>query len=443
MTGTILRRTFAGAVSALAFNTNQASAVDAKPALLGGQPVRPRSKHFPAWPQVHPQDETPWLEVFRSGRWWRKEGHFVRDFEKTWAQRVGARHCLAIANGTSALIASLHAVDVGPKDEVIVGPYTFIATVNAILAHYALPVFVDTDPDSAMIDAAKIEAAITPQTRCILPIHLGGNMADMDRIMDISKRRNVAVVEDACQAVGAEWRGRKAATIGHLGCFSFHKLKNLSGGEAGAVVTNDDALFQRAYGFHSHYRTPDENSADPKLCRNGINLRMSEFQAAAMMAQMGRLEDQAKARDENAAYLSKMLREQPGVAPAKMYAGCSRNGYHLYMMRYNKEAMSGLPRERFIEAVRAEGIPIGAGYPPLNKQPFLENTLNSRAFRTVYSKQDIDRWRERNHCPANDQLCQEGLWFAHTVLLGSHGDMEDIIAAIRKVQRQASSLKRI
>ena len=442
MMAVMLRRTFAAAASALAVRGGQAGGIEGKAALLGGQPVRSQSSRFPAWPQVRTEDEAGWLEVFRSGRWWRKEGHFVRDFEKTWAERVNARHCLAIANGTSALMAALHAVDAGPKDEVIVGPYTFIATVNAILAHYALPVFVDTDPESAMIDAGKIEAAITPHTRCILPVHLGGNMADMDRIMQISKRRGVPVVEDACQAVGAEWRGRAAATIGHLGCYSFHKLKNLSGGEAGALVTNDDALFRRAYGFHSHYRTPDENAADPKLCRNGINLRISEFQAAAMMAQIQRLEAQARTRDRNAAHLSEMLREVPGVVPAKMYEGCTRNGYHLFMMRYNAEAMRGLPRERFIEAVRAEGVPISAGYSPLNKHPFLENTLNSRTFRAVYSKQEIDRWRERIHCPANDRLCQEGLWFAHTVLLGSRRDMEDIVAAIRKVQRNAEALRR-
>jgi dTDP-4-amino-4,6-dideoxygalactose transaminase len=428
--------------SGVALRAGQATGGEGRLALLGGEPVRSRSRRFPGWPEVRPEDETGWLEVFRSGRWWRKEGHFVRDFEKNWSARVGARHCLGIANGTSALLAALHAVDVGPKDEVIVGPYTFIATVNAILAHYALPVFVDTDPESAMIDAAKIEAAITPQTRCILPVHLGGNMADMDRIMDISKRRNIAVVEDACQAVGAEWRGRKAATIGHLGCFSFHKLKNLSGGEAGAVVTSDDALFGRAYGFHSHYRTPDENGADSKLCRNGINLRMSEFQAAAMMAQLGRLEGQAKTRDRNASYLSEMLNQTPGVTPARMYPGCTRNGYHLYMMRYDAEAMSGLPRARFIEAVRAEGIPIAAGYSPLNKDPFLENTLNSRAYRAVYSKQEIDRWRERNQCPANDRLCAEGLWLAHNILLGSRSDMEDIAAAVRKVQRNADALRK-
>jgi dTDP-4-amino-4,6-dideoxygalactose transaminase len=438
----MLRRTFASAVSALAVHAGDVTNVDGRPALLGGQPVRSRSSRFPGWPQVGPADEKGWLEVFRSGRWWRKEGHFVRDFENAWAARVGARHCLAIANGTSALLASLHAVDVGPKDEVIVGPYTFIATINAILGHYALPVFVDTDPESAMIDAGKIEAAITPQTRCILPIHLGGNMADMDRIMEISRRRNVPVVEDACQAVGAEWRGRKAATIGDLGCYSFHKLKNLSGGEAGAVVSNNEALFRRAYGFHSHYRTPDENNPDAKLCLNGINLRMSEFQAAAMMAQIDRLEEQAKTRDRNAAYLTKMLREKPGVAPATMYAGCTRNGYHLYMMRYQAEAMSGLTRDRFIEAVRAEGVPIAAGYSALNRHPFLENTLNSRPFRAVYSKKEIDHWRERNACPANDRFCEEGLWFAHTVLLGTQRDMEEIVAAIRKVQRNADALKK-
>jgi dTDP-4-amino-4,6-dideoxygalactose transaminase len=126
-----------------------------------------------------------------------------------------------------------------------------------------------------------------------------------------------------------------------------------------------------------------------------------------------------------------------------MYPGCTRNGYHVYMMRYDAEAMSGLPRERFIEAIRAEGIPISAGYTPLNRHPFLENTLNSRTFRAVYSQEDIARWRERNQCPANDRLCKEGLGFAHSVLLGSRRDMEDIVAAIRKVQRNADALKKV
>ncbi|MBI4877617.1 MAG: DegT/DnrJ/EryC1/StrS family aminotransferase, partial [Acidobacteria bacterium] len=334
-------------------------------------------------------------------------------------------------------------LEVGPKDEVLVGPYTFIATINAILAQYALPVFVDTDPDSMMIDARKIEAAITPRTRCIMPIHLGGNMADMDAILEISKRRNIPVIEDACQAHLSEWRKKAASTLGQLGCFSFQKFKNLPGGEAGAVVTNDDKLYLHAYGFHSHYRSPDENSADPAICRNGINLRMAEFQAALLLAQMQRLEEQARTREQNAAYLTGLLREAPGVAPAKVYAGCTRNAFHLYMLRYDREAFAGLSRERFLAAVRAEGIPLAAGYGTLNKDPFLENTLNSRTYRAIYTTAEIARWRERNHCPANDRLAQDGMWLGQSILLGDKADMEDIALAVRKVRKNAEAVKRM
>jgi dTDP-4-amino-4,6-dideoxygalactose transaminase len=434
----LLRRTFVGAASALALRPAPGGGSNERPALLGGDPVR--SKPFPSWPQTLPQDEKSWLDVLRACKWWRKEGRYVREFEKAWAGRMGARYCVATANGTGALMASLHALEVGPKDEVLVGPYTFIATINAILAHYALPVFVDTDPESMMMDAARIEAAITPRTRCIMPIHLGGNMADMDRILEISKKRGVPVIEDACQAHLSEWRHRKASTLGSLGCFSFQKFKNLAGGEAGAVVTNDESLYRRAYGFHSHYRTPDEGPHDP-AGGNGINLRMAEFQAAVLMAQLARLEDQARTREQNAAYLTGLLRETPAVAPAKMYAGCTRNAYHLYMMRYDPEAFAGLSRARFVEAVRAEGIPISPGYGPLNREPFLENTLNSRTYRSVYTAGEIAGWRERNHCPANDRLCQEGLWLGQSTLLGSRRDMEDIATAIRKVYRHREALK--
>jgi dTDP-4-amino-4,6-dideoxygalactose transaminase len=433
----LLRRSFVGVTSAFALRAAPGSETTDRPALLGGDPVR--SKRYPSWPRSFPEDEKSWLEALRACKWWRKEGHFVRDFETAWADRMGARHCIATANGTGALMASLHALEVGPKDEVLVGPYTFIATINAILAHYALPVFVDTDPESAMIDARRIEAAITPRTRAILPIHLGGNVADMDRILEISRRRNVPVIEDACQAHLSEWRGKKVSTLGSLGCFSFQKFKNLPGGEAGAVITNDESLYRRAYGFHSHYRTPDEGPADPAASRNGINLRMAEFQAAVLMAQLARLEQQARTREQNAARLTDLLRDVPGVTPARMYDGCTRNAFHLYMLRYDAQ-VTGLSRERFLQAVRAEGIPISAGYGPLNQDPFLENTLNSRPYRAVYTPREIAGWRERNHCPANDRLCREGMWIGQSALLGDQRDMEDIATAMRKVQRHASAL---
>ncbi len=411
-----------------------------RPALLGGDPVR--RKKFPSWPQVRPEDEASWLDVLRACKWWRKQGHYVRDFEKAWAGRMGARYCLATANGTSALMASLSALEVGPKDEVLVTPYTFIATINAILAMYALPVFVDTDPETLMIDAGKIEAAITPRTRCILPVHIGGNVADMDTIRAISRKHNIPVVEDACQAHLAEWRHRKVSTLGALGCFSFQKYKNLPGGEGGAVMTNDEALYRHAYGFHSHYRTPQEGPADAKQCRNGLNLRMAEFQAALLLEQMKRIDDNAARRDRNAATLDRLLEDVPGISPVKRYPGCTRNAYHMYMMRYAPGAFGGLASDRFAAALRAEGIPVSTGYQPLNKHPFLENTLNSRTFRAIYTREEISRWRERNHCPVNDQVCRQTLWLSQPILLGETSDMEDIALAMRKLQRHAEQLRR-
>lgn len=438
----LLRRTFFGVGAAVAVRPAPGQSTSERPALLGGNPVR--KARFPSWPLSTPEDEQTWLDVLRACKWWRKEGHYVRDFEKAWAELLGARYCVATANGTGALMASLHAVEAGPKDEVIVSPYTFIATINAILAQYALPVFVDTDPETMVIDAGKIEAAITPRTRCIMPVHLGGNVADMDRILEISKRRNIPVIEDACQAHLSEWRNKKVSTLGALGCFSFQKFKNLAGGEAGALVTNDESLYRHAYGFHSHYRTPtNEGPADPAVARNGINLRMAEFQGALLVAQLKRLEAQAKTREQNAAHLSGLLGETPGVVPAKMYPGCTRNGYHIFMMRYDADAFSGLPRARFLQAVRAEGIPMSPGYGPLNRDPFLENTFKSRTYKAIYTKEEIDNWRERNsQFPGNDRVCREGVWLGQSVLLGSKRDMEEIATAVRKVYRNAEALKK-
>lgn len=434
------RRGLLGVGAAVLFGKKPGRTSDARPAILGGEPVR--RKPFPSWPQVNELDERNWLQALRECKWWRREGHFVDEFERAWASTLGVNHCIATANGTGALMAALEALEVGPKDEVIVGPYTFIATVNAILARYALPVFVDTDPETMLIDPDKIEAAITPRTRCILPVHIGGNVADMDRILEIAKRRNIPVLEDACQAHLAEWRGRKVGGLGQLGAFSFQKFKNVPGGEGGAVVTNDRQLYLHAYGFHSHYRSPGENAPDLAICRNGINLRMPEFQAALLLAQLTRSEQYARKREANARYLTELLAEIPGIRPARMYPGCTRNAYHMYMMRYEPEHFEGLSREMFIRALRAEGIPVSNGYGPLNRHPFLEHTLNSRMFRSIYTEQELRQWRERNHCPENDRLCEQGLWFSQPVLLAEQSDMEDIALAIQKIRRYAGELAR-
>jgi len=439
MHGDLTRRKLLGAASTGLFVTQAArAAASDKPAVMGGNPVR--TAPFHSWPVIAENEERAWMKVLRGGKWNRLDGDCARQFEETWAATLGAKHCLATANGTSALIISLNALGVGPGDEVIVPPYTFVATINAVLMQHAIPVFVDTDPETFQIDARKIEAVITDRTRCILPVHLGGSPADMDTILEIGRKHNLPVVEDACQAHLAEWRHRKVSTLGALGCFSFQASKNLNSGEGGAILTNDTDLFPVCQSFHNNGR--GNTGSGFGYVRNGANLRITEFQAVLLTEQLKRVEEQSRRREQNAAYLTRQLAEIPGIRPARMYPGATRNAYHLYMFRYDKAEFANLPRNQFLKALEAEGIPCSGGYTPLNKEPFLKNTLDSRAYRAIYPAKQLGEWFERNHCPANDQLCEEAVWFTQTMLLGPREDMDQIADAVRKIQRQAGMLAR-
>lgn len=410
-------------------------------AVLGGP--KTRTEAFPGWPRIGPLEEKELLGVLKGGHWYRGTGQNVNRFESKYAELTGAKHCLATANGTSALVTSLAGLGIGPGDEVIIPPYTFIATVNAVLLHRALPVFVDTDLETFQIDAGKVEAAITDNTKAIMPVHLGGAASDMDAIQAIASRRKLAVIEDACQAHLGEWRGRKVGSLGTTGCFSFQASKNLNSGEGGAILTADEDLAERCFAFHNNGRGRKISGYDFSYRAGGANLRMTEFQAALLMAQMTRLEEQSKTREENAAYLTKMLKEIPGILPAKMYEGCTRNAYHLYMFRYDKSAFADAPRRAFLKALSGEGIPCSGGYAPLNKEPFLADTMNSKAYKTIYSARRLARWTERNQCPVNDRLCEEAVWFTQTMLLGTKRDMEQIAEAIRKIHKQSGELRKV
>jgi perosamine synthetase len=434
------RRNFLGTVAAagVASGAIPARTIDKKPALLGGPATR--TEPFPSWPKFDNNEEKALADVLRSGKWFRGNGQYVNRFEQAYAQLMGAKHCLATANGTSALLVSLAALDVGPGDEVIVPPYTFVATVNVILARYALPVFVDTDPETFQIDARKIEAAITGRTVAIMPVHLGGGAANLDTIMVVARKHKLPVIEDACQSHLAEWRGRRVGTLGTAGCFSFQASKNLNSGEGGAILTDDETLLEKCFAFHNNSRGRRAAGYDFSYADSGLNLRLTEFQAALLLAQMTRLEAQAKLREQNAQYLTALLREIPGILPARTDEGCTRNAYHLYMLRYRKEHFAGLPRATFLKALRAEGIPASGGYAPLNKEPYLKNTFNSRGYQAIYAKERIARWEEQNQCPENDRLCEEGVWFTQNMLLGARREMEQIAEAIRKIQAHAGAL---
>lgn len=443
----VSRRRFLGAVAggaALTGTGRSAGAVrlgdGSRPAALGGRPVR--TTPFPAWPVRDTREEQALAAVVRSGRW--NRGPQVERFEVGYARLTGAAHCLATANGTSALLATLGALDVGPGDEVIVPPYTFVATVNAVLLRYALPVFVDTDVETFQIDARKVAAAITDRTKVVMPVHLGGAASDLDTILAAASARHVPVVEDACQAHLAEWKRRKVGTYGLAGCFSFQASKNLNSAEGGAILTSDAGLLESCYRFHNNSRgRAAAGSTDFSYRGVGANLRLTEFQAAMLLSQMTRLESQAATRDANGAYLSSLLSGIAGIAPARTYAGCTRNAYHLYMFRYDGAAFGGLSRQQFLKALAAEGVPASGGYSPLTKEPSVVQTLAGRSYQRIYGTTELQRLAERNQCPENDRLCTQAVWLTQTMLLGPRGDMDQIAEAVRKIQRHAADLRTI
>ncbi len=432
------RRSFIAAAPAATAAMGAAAVTGDKPALLGGK--KTRTEPFPSWPVFDRKEENALIEVLRSGKWYRGTGQQVKKFEAAYAQLTGAKQCLATANGTAALFISLNVLGVEPGDEVLIPPYTFIATVNVVLRQHALPVFVDTDPETFQMDHRKVESLINGNTRAIMPVHLGGNSSNLDALLAIAQKRKIPLIEDACQAHLGEWKGRKVGTWGDAGCFSFQASKNLNSGEGGAILFNNEDTRERAYAFHNNGSGLKFIGANFGYASSGANLRMTEFQAALLLQQMTRLDLQAKTRSENAKYLTSMLKEIPGIAPARSYDGCTNNAFHLYMLRYNPQAFGGLTREKFLKAMAAEGIPCSGGYSPLNSQEFLKNAVNSRGFKRLFSEKRLKQWAEQNHCPANDKLCTEAVWFTQNMLIGPRRDMDQIAEAVRKVQRSAGEL---
>ena len=431
-------KAIAGAATAgLVGNRAMSAASSERLALLGGKPIR--TQPFPSWPIVRENDEQAWKEVLASGKWCRLDGNRAARFETEWSRVLGANYCLATASGTTALFTVLNALGVGPGDEVIVPPYTFVATINVVMLQYALPVFVDSDRSTFQIDAGKIEAAITSRTKAILPVHLGGSPSDMDKILAIAKARNIPVLEDACQSHLGEWRNKKLGTLGAAGCFSFQASKNLNSGEGGAIVSNDDGLMEICKSFHNNGRGSGNYAFS--YVRNGSNHRITEFQGALLAEQLTRLEAQTETRTKNAQYLTRHFDEIPGISPARLYDGCTRSAYHLYMFRYDPEHFAGLPRTKFIKALSAEGIPSSSGYSPLNKEPFIRNVAHSRHYGKCFAESELTAYEDRIQCPANDKLCEEAVWFTQTMLLGTQNDMDQIVAAVHKIQKHAGELR--
>ena len=395
-----------------------------KLAVFGGEAVR--KTPFPGWPICDQNEEQAVVDVVRSGRWGRLTGEQVTRFEKRFAEYQQAKYAIAMVNGSVALRLALLATGLKAGDEVIVPPYTFIATVLSVIEANGTPVFVDIDENTWNMDPAKIEAAITPRTRVIIPVHLGGLPVEMDSIMAIANRHNLIVIEDACHAHGSEYKGRRVGAIGHMGCFSFQSSKNLTSGEGGAVLTNDERLAELVWSHHNCGRNPQ--GAWYEHHRIASNYRLSEFHGAILNCQLDRLDEQTRLRNQNGIFLSTELAKIPGLSPQARPEG-TRHAQHIFCFRYDP-SVYGVPRSEFLKALQAEGLSASAGYPlPVYRQPIF---LNHEFGPYAESAKAVDY--STVSCPVCERICElEGCWLTHNMLLGTQKDMEEIIDAFRKI----------
>jgi perosamine synthetase len=409
-----------------------------KPALLGGTPARKTG--WPKWPEWRESWEPDILKILRSGRWGSSGGGgVVGNFEAAYAQLLGAKACLATASGTTALLTALHAVGIDAGDEVITSPYTFIATYNSILMHKALPVFADTDPATLTMNPASIESRITERTRAIVPVHIYGIPCDMDPINAIAKKHNLVVVEDACQAWLAEYHGQKCGTLADLGCFSFQNSKHLPSGEGGAVTGNREELVDRCRSYHDCGRSFGSYRGQGCFTR-GSNYRMMHYQAALLIAQLDKLVIETKRRRENADYLTEGLKQIPGIQPVRLPAD-SRPVWHLYPFRYDADQFHGLSRNKFIQALRAEGIPASGGYHEQYYDGVLDEAIQSRGFTRLFSAERLKAYRDSfQELKGNKQVCETTVGLPQTILLTDRSGMDQVVEAIRKIHAHSEKL---
>ncbi len=383
---------------------------------------------FP-WPVFDQTDIDEITNVVKSGSWGNPDcGETVEMFEKEFADFCGSKYAIACVNGSVALRIALIACGVKPGDEVIITPYTFIATASIVLEANCVPVFVDIDPDTYNIDPAEIEKAITPATKAIIPVHFAGQACDMDAIMAIAKSHGLKVIEDACHGHGAEYKGKKLGSIGDAGCFSFQSSKNLTSGEGGMMITNDPDLYDMMNSLRNVGRVKGGEWYEHHYL--GCNYRITQLQTSLLLSQFKRLKEQTKRRHENGTYLNSLLEQIDGIEPLKRGKGETIHSYHIYIFKYDKSKFNNLSKSEFANMLAAEGVPCFMGYPqPLYKQPlFQEKNFMCYAIPESVSYKNVK-------CRVTEKACyEEAIWIMQNAMLGTKKDMELFAEAIRKIQ---------
>lgn len=406
-------------------------------AVNGGTPVW--SEAWPTWPIFDRREADYLRQVVESGRW-AYDGPFESQFQRAFADYHTARHGVAVTSGTIALQLALEALDIGYGDEVILPVNTWQATAVAVLDVNAVPILVDIEPETYMIDLDQVEAAITPRTRAVIPVHLYNSVADMDRLLALAQKHNLAVIEDCAHSHGTLWQDRGVGSLGDLGCFSFQSSKSLNSGEGGFVTTNDDRLYERLYSLRNCGRMrPD---ADPSHWQpvQGGNFRISEWQAAVLYAQFERLPVQVEKRAANAKILDQSLSLIEGLQPLASRPQVTRQGMYRYVLRYDPEAFNEVPVEAFRKALSAEISGwVGGVYHPLNKSPLYQPHTKRRYHLSDAHLRAIDPTQYET--PVADRAyTSEAVLFGHTHLLAEPAAMHAVVDACGKLYEHRDEL---
>lgn len=376
------------------------------------------------WPYSDEEEINNILDVFTTGNWWRMSGNKVEQFEREFAVKHGTQFCLGVTNGTHALELAMSALKIGKGDEVIVPAITFISTVSAVIYCNATPVIVDVDPKTYCIDVSEFQKAITPKTKAVIPVHLAGNACNMEEICAISKKFGIYVIEDAAHAHGGKYKGKSLGSFGDVSIFSFQNGKIMTCGEGGALITNNREIYERAFLLHGVGRPKGDTKYVHKVI--GSNYRMSEFQAAILLAQLNRLDKFNKYREMNASLLDKLLSEIDGIIPQSKNCETTVMTHYMYMFHYDSKYFNGLDRELFIELLKAEGIPSFVCFPVLSDtECFINHKNPPRPFEYINSSS-----LERAH-----DIADNVVWIPHYVLLGSKENIYLIRDAIIKIQK--------
>jgi dTDP-4-amino-4,6-dideoxygalactose transaminase len=402
-------------------------------AIFGGN--KTRAKPFSSWPVFDETDEKRLVGALRSGKWGKLNGDEVAEFERRFAAMHDCKHAIGVVNGTVSLRIALMAAGIKAEEEVIVPPYTFLATATAVVEANAVPVFADIELDTFNLDPKSVEAAITPKTRAIIPVHMAGQPADMDAMLAIAKKHNLIVIEDAAHAHGGRHKNRGVGSIGHMGSFSFQSSKNLTSGEGGIITTNDDRLAEACRSIHNCGRITGGLWYEHHVM--SANYRLGEFQGAILNSQLNRLEAQTKTRDQNGQYLAAKLSQIPGIHPQRRTAETTRHAYHLFLFRIDAKQF-GASRAAILKALTAEGIPVSGGYAiPLYRQPLFLNNAFGPYLPNASKSLDYGKVS----CPNCEKICaDQGAWLEQSIFLGSQSDMDDIARAFEKVFQHRNQL---